>query len=180
VALTVAVGLASLAACTSSGSSGSKSNGTTPDKGRNESGGGKVVGSGSRYEATVRRTTDGVPHITGKTVADAAFGQGYAGGQDRTCDLADQVVKIEGQRSRWFGAGTKDANLDSDVQWLGIGIYDRSVADWAKLGAEAKGLFNAYVDGWNTHLNEVGVGGIGGWCKGEKWVRQLKPVEVYA
>ncbi len=147
VALTVALGVASLAACTSS-SSGDGAGGGSKDKGsQEEGGGGKVVGSGSRYEATIRRTTGGVPHITGKTVADAAFGQGYAGGQDRTCDLADQVVKIKGERARWFGAGEKDANLDSDVQWLGIGIFDKAAGDWAKLGGQAKELFNAYVDG---------------------------------
>ena len=47
----------------------------------------------------------GVPHITGATIADAAFGQGYASGEDHTCDLADQVVKLRGERARWLGGG---------------------------------------------------------------------------
>ena len=46
-----------------------------------------TVGSGDRYAATIRRTTGGVPHITGKTLADASFGEGWASGQDRACDL---------------------------------------------------------------------------------------------
>ncbi|CAN5522609.1 N-acyl homoserine lactone acylase QqaR [soil metagenome] len=179
VLLVLALGLAPLAACTSDdGSDGSASTSTTASGGGE--GGGTVVGSGDTYEATIRRTTDGVPHITAKTVAAASFGQGYASGQDRSCDLADQVVKIKGQRARWFGAGEDDANIQSDVKWLGIGIYERALKDWGTVPDEAKRLFDAYVAGWNAHLEEVGVDGLAGWCKGEGWVQELDPEDVYA
>ncbi|MGB3055985.1 MAG: penicillin acylase family protein, partial [Acidimicrobiales bacterium] len=62
--------------------------------------GGELIGSGDRYEATIRRASGGVPHISGDSIADVAFGQGYATGEDHTCDLADQVVKIKGERSK--------------------------------------------------------------------------------
>lgn len=139
-----------------------------------------VVGSGSTYEATIVRTTDGVPHITGATLADAAFGQGYASGEDRTCDLADQVVKIRGERSRWLGAGDDDEHLNSDVQWRAIGIFDLALDDWEALEDETTSLFEAFVAGWNAHLEEVGVDGLAGWCAGEPWVRPLEPAELYA
>jgi len=167
--------LSGLAACTNDGSEGSGSdpeNGDTPAT--------EVIGSGDTYEATIRRTTDGVPHITGATLADAAFGQGYASGEDRTCDLADQVVKIRGERARWHGAGEEDANLSSDVQWRAIGIYERAQEDWDELPEEAQALFDAYASGWNAHLDEVTVEGIAGWCKGERWVAPLESSEVYA
>ena len=138
------------------------------------------VGTGDAYAATIRRTTDGVPHITGDTLPDAAFGQGYASGEDRTCDLADQVVKVRGERARWFGPGDDDANIDSDVQWRAIGMFDRATEDWEDLAPDGQDLFEAYVAGWNAHLDEVGADGIGGWCAGEEWVRPLEPVEVYA
>src|SRR5829696_8336660 len=98
---------------------------------------GELVGTGDTYEATIRRTSGGVPHITGDSMADVAFGQGWASGEDRTCDLADQVVKIRGERARWFGAGAgagaddDDANVDSDFAWKAIGIADRAKDDWA-------------------------------------------------
>ena len=56
--------------------------------------GGEIVGTGDTYEATIRRTEGGVPHITGDSMADVAFGQGWASGEDRACDLADQVLKV--------------------------------------------------------------------------------------
>ncbi|WP_421122004.1 penicillin acylase family protein [Aquihabitans daechungensis] len=128
----------------------------------------------------MRRTTDGVPHITGDTLADAAFGQGYASGEDRTCDLADQVVKIRGERARWFGAGEEDANLNSDIQWRAIGMFELAEQDWADVPEDAKALFESYAAGWNLHLEEAGVDGVKGWCAGEEWVRELEPVEIYA
>ncbi|MCB0964262.1 MAG: penicillin acylase family protein, partial [Acidimicrobiales bacterium] len=139
---------ASLAACSDSGDE------AAPDPDATE------VGTSDTYEATIRRTTDGVPHITGDTLGDVAFGQGYASGEDRTCDLADQVVKIRGERARWFGPGDEDANIDSDVQWRAIGIFDLASADWADVGADTSDLFEAYVAGWNAHLDEVGADGV--------------------
>ena len=137
-------------------------------------------GDGDSYEATIRRTEGGVPHITGDTLADVTFGQGWASGEDRTCDLADQIVKIRGERARWFGAGEDDANLTSDVAWRTIGIYDRAADDWADVTAGVHELVTAFTDGWNAHLADVGVDGIAGWCKGEDWVEELEPVDVYA
>lgn len=166
--------------CTSSDTSGSSAKPTTTTTRKGGGAGVKVVDAGRTYRATIRRTTDGVPHITGKTLPDAAFGQGYAGGEDRTCDLADQVVKIRSERARWFGAGTDEANLSSDVKWLGIGIFARASKDWNGVPKDARRLFEAYVTGWNTHLEKVGVKRLAGWCKGDAWVRPLKAVEVYA
>ena len=141
---------------------------------------GDVVGSGDAYEATIRRTTDGVPHITGETAADAAFGQGFASGEDRTCDLADQVVKIRGERARWHGAGEDDANLSSDIQWRTIAIFEQATADWEDVPTDARELFEAFAAGWNAHLTEVGADEIAGWCAGEEWVREVEPSEIYA
>jgi acyl-homoserine-lactone acylase len=140
----------------------------------------EVRGEAGEFEATIRRDAAGVPHITGETLADAAFGQGWASGEDRTCDLADQVVKIEGRRARWFGAGEEDANIASDVAWRAIGIRERAAEDWETVSDEIRSLMTAFTEGWNAHLAEVGADGIGDWCGGEEWVVPLEPVQVYA
>ncbi|MGH9228837.1 MAG: penicillin acylase family protein [Acidimicrobiales bacterium] len=141
---------------------------------------GDVVGTGDSYQATIRRTSAGVPHITAGSSADLAFGQGWASGEDRACDLADQVVKIRGERARWFGAGEDDANVDSDVAWKVIGIFERASDDWEDASDGVVELITAFTAGWNAQLDEVGADGLPGWCAGEEWVRPLEPVEVYA
>jgi acyl-homoserine-lactone acylase len=142
--------------------------------------GAEVVGVGHTYRATIRRTSAGVPHITADTLADLAFGQGWAGGEDRACDLADQVVKVRGERARWFGAGEGDANVDSDIAWKTIGIFERASDDWEGASDRVVELITAFTAGWNAQLDEVGADGLPGWCAGEEWVRPLEPVEVYA
>ena len=140
----------------------------------------EVIGAGSNYEATIRRGTGGVPHITAASLADAAFGQGYASAEDRTCDLADQIVRIRGERAKWLGAGDEDANLNSDIAWRTIGIFDRASDDWDAADADTRKVLTAFTDGWNLHLDHVGADEIRGWCAGAAWLRPIEPVEVYA
>lgn len=162
VTLVLAMGMA----CTDSG-------------GDDADGAGDVVGEGDTYEATIRRTDGGIPHITGASLADVAFGQGWASGEDRACDLADQVVKVQGQRARWFGAGEDDVNLESDIAWRAIGIADRAVEEWDEVDDDVGELVTAFTDGWNAHLDHVGSDALAGWCAGAPWVRPLEAVEVY-
>lgn len=137
-------------------------------------------GGEGTYEATIRRTEGGVPHITADSLANASFGQGYASGEDHTCDLADQVIKVKGERAKWLGPGEDDANIESDVSWRAIGVAEVATADWDEVTPGVNELITAYTDGWNAHLAEVGTDGISGWCAGEPWVQELAPVDVYA
>lgn len=155
-----------LAGCTS----GSKS-ATSPD--------GSAVASGP-FQATIRRTTDGVPHIVANDWGSLSFGQGYASAEDRSCDLADQVVKIKGERAKWLGAGDKNANVDSDFAWKAIGIYDRAAQDYPAKSPEVRQLVDAFAAGWDAYLAKVGAAGINGWCKGADWVQPVTGLDVYA
>ncbi len=176
-AAAVLLGLSLVAAgCTDDGDGDGSTDG--PDETRQQQG--TVLGDGDTYEATIRRTEGGVPHITAADVASAAFGQGWASGEDRACDLADQVVKIEGQRAKWFGRGEDDANVKSDLAWRAIGIRDLAGDDWETVDDEVRRMMTAYTDGWNAHLEHVGVDDLPGWCRGEEWVEPLEPVQVYA
>jgi acyl-homoserine-lactone acylase len=139
-----------------------------------------VSGTADEYEAVITRTEGGVPHITGDTYNDVTFGQGWASGEDRSCDLADQIVKVRGERARWFGPGEDDENLESDIAWKVIGIFDRASEDFEDASSRTVESFDTFAAGWNAHLEDVGVDGLGGWCAGAPWVRPVEPVEVYA
>ncbi|MHB1137964.1 MAG: penicillin acylase family protein [Microthrixaceae bacterium] len=165
--------LALLAGCTDDSDwSGAPAVSDVPD-------GADVAGAGDRYAATIRRTEGGVAHITGDSLADVSFGQGWASGEDRACDLADQVLRVHGERARWFGPGEDEANIDSDVSWRAIGIRRIAEEDWERASEQVRELIGAYATGWNAQLAEVGVDGISDWCAGADWVRPLEPIEVY-
>ncbi|WP_208026760.1 penicillin acylase family protein [Rhabdothermincola sediminis] len=132
------------------------------------------------YEATIRRTTDGVAHITAGDLGSLAFGQGYASAEDHSCDLADQVLKIRGERSKWFGPGENDRNLTSDFGWLALGIDARARQEWPDKSDGVHELFEGFAAGWNAYLEDAGVDGIDGWCAGQPWVAPISAVDAYA
>lgn len=167
------VALVAIAAC----SSGGDSDTTEPD------GTTTVVEEAQEehlYSATIRRTSDGVPHIVADDMKGLFFGQGYASGQDHACSLADQLLKITSTRAAALGAGEGDANVNSDFAWKSIGINELARADYAIASAEITEEFEAFAAGWNAHLEAVGSSGLTGWCAGAEWVRPVTGEDVYA
>jgi acyl-homoserine lactone acylase PvdQ len=72
--------------------------------------GGRPSGQG----VLVRRTAHGIPHILAADYRGLGFGAGYAFAEDNLCLLADKVVTLSAQRSRWFGAeATTTAGLSN-------------------------------------------------------------------
>ena len=65
------------------------------------------LSSRDAYEATIRWTSWGIPHIAGSDVGNAAFGQAYAMARDHICTIADQVLMVRSERARTFGAGPR-------------------------------------------------------------------------
>lgn len=132
------------------------------------------------YSATIRRTSDGVPHIVANDLKGVFFGQGYASAQDHGCSLADQMLKITGTRAAELGAGDNDANINSDFAWLSIGIDKIARADYANATELVVQQFEAFADGWSSYLAEVGSEGFSGWCSGADWVRPVTGEDIYA
>jgi acyl-homoserine-lactone acylase len=131
------------------------------------------------YEVTIRRTTDGVPHITGRSLSDLAYGQGYVSAEDYGCTLLDQILKVFGVRSAALGPGANGENVESDFAWRAIGLTDIAATDFAEAPAEVVEQFDAFAIGWNQFLADAGDTGLTGFCSGAEWVRPIEPVEVY-
>ncbi|MCU1692001.1 MAG: hypothetical protein JWM64_1092 [Frankiales bacterium] len=149
----------------------------------------------SGFDVTVTRTEFGIPHITAKDYASLGYGYAYAFAQDDLCTMADDYVTVDGERSRFFGAGGtylqrgngySSTNLDSDVFWKGVigsGVVDRLVRTPAPMGpkAEVKQLATGYVAGWNRYLKDVGgsKGVPDARCRGKAWVRPISEATAY-
>src|SRR5262249_26801741 len=107
--------------------------------------GGDPAQGGGRYLAEIRRTAYGIPHILARNYGGLGYGYGYAFAQDDLCVMADRVVTLRGERSRFFGPnadsddtlGPPTTNLASDVYYRGVrksGIVQRVLAQSAPLG----------------------------------------------
>ncbi|RLE26604.1 MAG: acylase [Actinobacteria bacterium] len=133
-----------------------------------------------KYEATIRRTTDGVPHIIADDLASVAYGQGWVSNEDHGCTLADQVLKIYSERAATLGPGGDGENIESDFAWKAIDIVGIATDDFENASDEVVDQFNSFTAGWNAYLTDVGSEGMTGWCSGNDWIQPLEPVEVYA
>lgn len=131
------------------------------------------------YEANIRRTTDGVPHISGRHIGDISFGQGYVSGEDYGCTLLDQILKVKGERARNLGPGDSGQNVDSDFAWRAIDIVGVATADYENAPDEVTEQFGPFAAGWNQYLADQGAAGLPGWCTEAEWVRPIEPVEIY-
>jgi len=141
--------------------------------------GGDTAAAG-QYEATIRRTTHGVPHIVAEDLGSLGFGQGYAFAEDHLCTLADQIVKVRGERARWFGVGEEDEYLNSDFAYRQLDLVGLAEASLPEIDPEARTVIQGYAAGYNAYLEDAGVENLNGWCAGEEWVRPLTEVDLVA
>jgi acyl-homoserine-lactone acylase len=143
---------------------------------------GDQEGSTSRahYEATIRYTSYGVPHILADSWANLGFGQGYSATQDRGCIVADQVLKARGERAKFLGRGENDEHLNSDFGYRALALLEVAERDFPLLPQRDQDLITGYVAGYNQYLAENGPEGFPGWCAGAQWVRPITPLDYYA
>lgn len=133
------------------------------------------------YVAEITRTEFGVAHIVADDPGSLGFGQGYAFAEDRACTLIDQVIKVRGERARWFGPGDDDVNVNSDLAYRHLGLHDAADERFADIPADLHELVDGYVAGFNTALETALDGdGIRGWCDGEPWVQPITTTDLYA
>lgn len=133
-----------------------------------------------RYSAEIRRTSHGIPHITAKDMGSLGFGEGYAFAQDHLCSLADQVVKVRGERARFFGPGPNNRHINSDIAIRALGIYDQARSMLQSMPKDQREMIEGYVAGYNQYLSEAGANGAPGWCRGKEWVFPITAEDLLA
>lgn len=137
----------------------------------------------SRYAAEVVRTTYGIPHIRASDHGGLGYGVGYTAAEDNLCVIAEQVMTVRGERSRYLGAGEATvgfqqiANLDSD-------IYHRVIGDIAALRkaaaaapADYRALIAGYAAGYNRFVRDR-AGRLARPCGDQGWVGAVTADDV--
>lgn len=125
------------------------------------------------YEALVRRTEGGVPHIKAADFASLGFGTGYAMAQDNICILADQFLTFSAERSHFHGP--QGVNLQSDFFYRLF--IDRAEA-LEPVDPRQAAVFRGAAAGYNRYLRDVGVANLPDpTCRGQFWVREISEVD---
>lgn len=130
------------------------------------------------YSATLRYTTNGVVHILADSLPSAGYGQGYAFAEANGCSLADQVLKVRGERAQFLGAGPDDRYIDSDFAMLHLQVLADAQRLYPTLPLDVRQAVQGFTAGYNAYLAAVGSEGFGPECRGQEWVRPINEVEL--
>ncbi|MDZ5605406.1 acylase [Pseudomonas sp. RP23018S] len=132
--------------------------------------------------AQIRRTSFGVPHILAKDERGLGYGIGYAYGQDNLCLLADEVLTVNGERSRHFGSeGTtveQRNNLDSDLFFTWLNTPTAVNAFLQAQPATVRALLEGYASGYNRALAERSAQGLPVECGSGEGLRPITSLDL--
>lgn len=142
-----------------------------------------------RYDATIRFTEHGIPHVTARSFGSLGFGSGYGAAEASICTLADTLLTGRGQRSRWFGPDRtyedyvtlEASNLQVDAFVTDLRnrrVVEKLLRSKAGPGKQARAMVNGYVAGINRWLRTNTVTDPA--CRGDGYLRpDAKPIDVW-
>jgi acyl-homoserine lactone acylase PvdQ len=137
-----------------------------------------AVDGAGRYEATIRRTSYGIPHIAATDLASLGFGEGYAQAEDHLCTIDDQVVRRRGERAKYFGRGEGDRHVLSDIAAKAMRAREDADSGRAAEPQEVRDWLGGFVAGYNLYLERTGRDALPGWCRGQDWVFPITPADL--
>lgn len=150
------------------------------DSSSNDTASDPLVPKNGEYSASIRRTTDGVPHIKADNLASAAFGLGYAQSQDNVCLLAEAFVKARSERAKYFGPGPDSINIINDFSFKAQKIKSGAEAEFPNLSAESKALVEGFTAGYNKYVSETDPSDLPQECRDQPWVKEIEPTDLLA
>ncbi|MEP1216566.1 MAG: penicillin acylase family protein [Marinobacter sp.] len=171
-----AVGLALASSILMTGCFDGSSSSSDSDSSVNE----QLFPADGKFEATIRRTTNGVPHIKADNLASAAFGHGYAQAQDNVCLLAEAFVKARSERAKYFGPGDNSINIINDFSYKAQEILSGAKAEFPQLSEESRAMVEGFTAGYNRYVNETDPGTLPVECRDQPWVKEIEPTDLLA
>lgn len=138
------------------------------------------TGTTVKYSATIKTTSYGIPHITAEDYGSLGFGQGYVLAKNALCVMADQIVKVRSERSKYFGAGDDNTNIDSDFGYLNLQTYARAETAFSEQIQDVQDLINGTVAGYNQYLADTGKENLPSECQNADWVNPISSTDLFA
>ena len=136
--------------------------------------------SKNRYQASVVRTSFGIPHVTAKDWGSLGYGYGYAFAQDNFCVVMKEVLYASGQSAEFLGQAG-DLQSDFVYQWVN-GDEAALRSQWIDAQEQRlQELVIGYARGLSRYFEETGVDqlpeGPEG-CRGAIWARAINEIDL--
>jgi acyl-homoserine-lactone acylase len=138
------------------------------------------------FQADVRTTRYGVPHVQAADFASLGFGAAQVYLRDNFCVLADQILTVNGDRSKHLGitgpAGNATVsfvpvpNRDSDFFHKSYFDDQALKAAYQQASIESRELVRGYIAGYNEFVQAAPAAGAPARnaCDGAPWVRPIE------
>ena len=125
----------------------------------------------------IRRTSYGIPHIKAANEKKLGYGIGYAYAEDNICLLANEIVTVNGSRSKYFGdrASNEDGieNPKSDFFFRWLNAEDRVDMFLQAQKPEIRNLLIGYAAGYNYYLHQINTKQLPKACRNQTWVQDI-------
>jgi len=137
-----------------------------------------------KLQANIRWTDYGVPHITANNLESLGFGNGYAQAQDNICILADSYIRVNGERSKYFGPDKEEPNdaenLISDLSFKALRLRELAEEKWPQFSENSRAIIQGFVAGYNFYLSKIKTGEkkLPALCADQLWVTAIEPEDV--
>lgn len=138
------------------------------------------VAEAAPYNARIRWTSHGIPHVRATDLGGLGFGIGYAFTEKNACLLFDTAMTVRGERSRYLGPTamalpgyTPVPNLESDAFFRGYFDPAALTAAYEAQEPEARALLAGFAAGANQYLVRKGLDHLPVACRNAPWVKPL-------
>jgi acyl-homoserine-lactone acylase len=128
------------------------------------------------YDAEVRWTSYGIPHVIADDFGSVGYGSGYALARDHLYTLADRIVMVRSERSKYFGG----EYLDEDLALKALRMVRYAEEGFRGLPEDIKTAIIGYAAGYNRYIEEVGPSGLPEGCRDEEWVKPATHIDLLA
>jgi len=105
---------------------------------------------GLRAQVRIERDANGIPTIHAASLEEASFGLGFVHAQDRLWQLETHRRIGAGRLAEAFG----ESALENDKFLRALGVRRAAAAQWARTGARARAVVEAYTAGINAFLRD--------------------------
>jgi len=127
----------------------------------------------------IARTAYGIPHVLARDYASLGYGEAYAYLQDNLCLIADKVVTVNGDRSKYFGADETTTVAFTPVKNFEADLFFKANLDivalrkaFARVSPDYRNLVRGYVAGYNRYLRDHPAASRPEGCR-EDWIRPI-------
>ena len=134
------------------------------------------------FDAEIRRTEYGIPHIRAEDWKGLGYGFGYAYAQDNFCVTMREIIYASGRSAELFGEA--GGNIGSDFLFRYLNGSDEEFEERfvSKLPQFSRDLTVGFARGMNRYLEETGVenlpeGDLG--CRDANWVFQITELDLF-